>query len=108
MFLMNIIATYLPKEELPVEIEENTMQALAEMEMTWLDRALYQGQQTGEFKGKRDMLLYQLKAKFGELSQDVQAKIDGIAEHSLLDQLSLQILTANSLAELSLPNGDGA
>ena len=80
------------------------MQALAEMEMTWLDRALYQG----EFKGKRDMLLYQLKAKFGEVSQDVQTKIDGIAEHSLLDQLSLQILTANSLAELSLPNGDAA
>jgi hypothetical protein len=60
------------------------------------------GMEKGVLKGKRNLLLRQLRHKFGELPESVEAKINAIETEEELDKLSDLILDANSLEEMGL------
>ncbi len=63
------------------------------------------GFQQGFKQGKRDLLIQQLMAKFGELPQSVTEQIQGMTTNEELDQLGIRLLTANSLEEMGLNGG---
>ena len=63
------------------------------------------GFQQGFKQGKRDLLIQQLMAKFGELPQSVTEQIQGMTMNEELDQLGIRLLTANSLEEMGLNGG---
>ena len=60
------------------------------------------GFQQGVKQGKRDLLILQLMAKFGELPQSVTDQIQGMTTNEELDQLGIRLLTAESLEEMGL------
>ncbi len=96
---MNLIKTYLPEGEL-IETGAGIMQKLAELELTWLERAEHRG----ELTGKRELLLHLLALKIGRLPSDFIVQLNAITDHDALDRLSEQVLTAESLADISLPS----
>ena len=61
-----------------------------------------QGRREGIQQGKQSILLQLLGAKFGQLPESVGEEIRAITNEQELDQLSLRILTANSLDEMGL------
>ena len=63
------------------------------------------GFQQGFKQGKRDLLIRQLMAKFGELPQSVTDQIQGMTTDEELDQLGICLLTAESLEEIGLNGG---
>ena len=85
-----------------------------DVELTWADKLLKQGEEKGIEKGleqgreagllegKREALLRQLGAKFGLLSKGVTAHLDSIESASELDGYLERILTAKSLEEMGL------
>ena len=60
------------------------------------------GRREGIQEGKQLILLQQLSAKFGGLSESVTQEIRAISSEQKLDELSLRILTADSLDEMGL------
>lgn len=56
---------------------------------------------SGRRKGKRDVLMVQLEAKFGPLPEDMEDRLD-VLPVERLDQIARAILTAQSLQELGL------
>ena len=67
-----------------------------------IERGRQQGIQQGVQQGKQSILLQQLNAKFGQLPESVGEEIRAMTNEQELDQLSLRILTANSLDEMGL------
>jgi predicted transposase YdaD len=67
-----------------------------------IERGRQEGIQLGVQQGKQSMLLHQLSAKFGVLSEPVVQEIRTITSEQELDRLSLRILTANSINEMGL------
>ena len=63
------------------------------------------GFEQGFKQGKRDLLIKQLMAKFGELPQPVTDQIQGMTTNEELDQLGIHLLTAESLEEMGLNGG---
>ncbi len=63
------------------------------------------GFEQGFKQGKRDLLIQQLMAKFGELPQSVTDQIQGMTTNEELDQLGIRLLTAESLEEIGLNGG---
>ncbi len=63
------------------------------------------GFQQGFKQGKRDLLIRQLMAKFGELPQSVTDQIQGMTADEELDRLGVRLLTADSLEEMGLNGG---
>ena len=63
------------------------------------------GFEQGFKQGKRDLLIKQLMAKFGELPQSVTDQIQGMTADEELDQLGIRLLTAESLEEMGLNGG---
>ena len=61
-----------------------------------------QGRKQGIQQGKQSLLLQLLGTKFGNLPASVEKQIQAITSEEKLDQLSLRILTANSLDEMGL------
>ena len=60
------------------------------------------GRQEGVQQGKQSILLQQLIAKFGTLPESVTQEIRAISSEQKLDELSLRVLTANSIDEMGL------
>jgi hypothetical protein len=58
-----------------------------------------EGQQIGERKGMRRLLLKQLRIRFGELPPATVARVEA-AELEVLDALADQVFTAQSLDEV--------
>lgn len=120
LFLINVMQTYLPTEKLAGSGEE-TMEAIHAIEGTWLSKetkkaikkglqqglqeGLQQGLQQGELKGKKEMLLRLLQKKFGPLPDVIEAQLDVIHDPVTLDQLSEQVVFAETLAEIKWPVG---
>jgi hypothetical protein len=96
LFLINVMETYLPTEAL-ADAGEKIMQALADVEMTWLEKA--------HVEGKQEILLRLLTIKFGTLPETFVKRIEAITANDALDALAEQVLAANSLAEIHLPDG---
>ncbi len=67
-----------------------------------IERGRQQGIQQGVQQGKQSILLQLLGAKFGQLPESVGEEIRAMTNEQELDQLSLRILTANSLDEMGL------
>lgn len=97
LFLINVVETYLPKVEV-FDAREEVMQALQDVELTWGERLL----QEGEEKGMHKLLLLQLTYKFGELPQEFVNQLYAITDREHLAALSAQVLTAQSLDEITL------
>jgi hypothetical protein len=97
LFLMGIIETYLPKEMLLAR-GGKTMAALEEIELMWHEKIARQGR----LEGQRELLLRQLQVKFGPLPPAVVARIQAITAEAALEKLGEQVLTAESLADITL------
>jgi hypothetical protein len=76
------------------------MEALADVEMTWLEK----GREEGLIEGRRKVLLHQLGVKFGPLPELFVSRIAAITGVEQLDDLSEQLLFADSLADIHLPD----
>jgi len=107
LFLINVVETYLPTAVL-TDAGEKVMQALADVERTWLERAREEGRETGReeglIEGQRKALLHMLTVKFGPLPEPFVNRIAAITDTEQLDDLSEQLLFADSLAEIRLPD----
>ncbi len=114
LFLINVMQTYLPTENLAGG-GENVMEAIQAIEGTWLSKetkkaikeglqqGLQQGMQQGELKGKKEMLMRLLQKKFGPLPALIETRLEMIHDPALLDQLSEQVVFAQTLAEMQWP-----
>jgi flagellar biosynthesis/type III secretory pathway protein FliH len=60
------------------------------------------GMARGILEGKKETLLDQLRQKFGELPEAVEARVRAIETLNELDGMLRQILTANSFTEMGL------
>ena len=99
LFLINVMETYLPTEAL-ADAGEKIMQALADVEMTWLEKAHVEG----KHEGKQEILLRLLTIKFGTLPETFVKRIEAITANEALDALAEQVLAANSLTDVHLPD----
>jgi hypothetical protein len=67
--------------------------------LTFIDKYIQQGERQGERRGKAEMLLRLIQAKFGPPSPEVETRIER-AEREQLDHWSVRVLTAQSTDEL--------
>ena len=79
------------------------MQALSETELTWGERRELKGKLEGEIRGKTEILLRQLRHKFGPLPEPFVKQLEAIDDPAVLDELSEQVLTAVTLDDITLP-----
>ena len=79
------------------------MQALSETELTWGERHKLEGELEGEIRGKQEILLRQLRRKFGPLPEPFVQQLTAIDDPDALDELSEQVLTAVTLDDITLP-----
>ncbi len=123
LILIDLIQTYfgLSGEQMAryqrlVSRKEN--RKVQEVELTWADKLLKQGEEKGIEKGreqgleqgreagllegKREALLRQLGAKFGPLPKGTTTRVESIDSVSELDDYLERILTARSLQEMGL------
>lgn len=96
------------------------MQQLADIETTWVEKALeegiqrgiqrgrqegrQEGRQAGKQEGKHELLLELMTIKFGPLPDYILVRIKQITDDEALRILSQQVLFANTLAEIKLPD----
>ena len=105
--LVNIIETYC---ELSDEQNERYQRLIArkeyrkvqDLELTWADKLLREGEEKGMLNGKRDTLLRQLTQKFGPLPEPVTERVEAYESVDELDACLERILMANSLVEMGL------
>jgi len=110
LFLIGLIATYLPSADL-VDSESAVMEQIADIELTIFERLRQEGREKGheegreegELLGKRLLLERLLTHKFGELSPEITQRIGLISDDARFDSLVEQALTAASIDELTLP-----
>jgi Domain of unknown function (DUF4351) len=69
-------------------------------------RAIQEGLQAGEARGARQLLLRQLRKRFGELPPEVVARVES-ADRSWCEEMGERLLDATSLDELGLAGGGG-
>lgn len=76
------------------------------MEMTWSAQIEVRARQAafleGDLRGRKALLLRQLKKRFGSLPEEVVRKLDMMNSVGELDELAERLLTAGSLEELGL------
>jgi len=116
LFLIDVIEKYLPTETL-LDAGAEVMEALAETELLWSERVALKGWEKGRLEGQEvgrlegrlegqiDLLLHQLTIKFGRLPDEFVQDIEAIKDTAVLDQLSEQVLTAQTLSDIHLPEG---
>ena len=61
-----------------------------------------EGREWGVIEAKRDVLMMQLRTRFGALSPSIVQQIQSISEIDRLDTLLNRLLMANSLAEIGI------
>jgi hypothetical protein len=85
--------------------EELQMLKEASCVQEWIEQALEQGEAQGMAQGMaqeaRQLVLQQLRAKFGELPVAVTARVEG-ADQKWCEEMAVRLLTATSLEELGL------
>lgn len=103
LFLVELANTYAPTVELS-DPREEIMQSLMEIEMSWGDKLREEGREEGLIDGERKMLLRLLTLMFGPLPAEFVQRIQAITDEAALDALSQQLLKAQSLDDLVIPN----
>lgn len=101
-FLVEFMNTYAPTNELS-DPREEIMKNLAEVEMTWSERIRAEGEERGEIKGERKMLLRLLTLMFGEVPATLVERINTITDEAALTALAQQILTIKRVDDLVIP-----
>ena len=125
-FLIDLVETYLPHDRV-MDARGEIMDALMEMELTWAEKIEQEAELRGQLKGKREgkqegrqegkregtreglvrgkqaLLFRLLRARFGDLSTQFIARLEAVRNPDQLDELSEQILFAESLADIHLP-----
>jgi len=112
--LVNVIETFFElsgedAEEYRRLVSGKEYRAVQEVELTWADRLMEKGREEGReegrevgvLEGKREALLRQLTAKFGELPHETKARVE-VMSSTDLDRVLDRVLTAATLAELQL------
>ena len=89
-----IISDTVDLEEFPMSLEENML--------AWRKRQAREWRREGRAEGMHQILLRQLKQRFGPISQEVRRKVEEIQSTRRLNILADKILTAGSLQELGL------
>ena len=119
LILIDLIQTYfgLSSEQMARYqrlVSRKEYRKVQEVELTWADKLLKQGEEKGIEKGreqgreagllegKREALLRQLGAKFGPLPEATTTRVESIDSVSELDDYLERILTARSLQEMVL------
>lgn len=106
LFLVEFMNVYAPTGEL-FDPREEVMQKLVDVEMTWGERLRAEGEaigeERGELKGERKMLLRLLTLMFGEVPVPLVERINTITDEAALTALAQQILTIKRLDDLVLP-----
>ena len=113
LFLINVVETYLPKVEV-FDAREEVMQALQTVELSWSEKLLKEGWDKGRDKGRDEgllegmhkLLLLQLTYKFGELPPEFVDQLYAITNREHLAALSAQVLTAQSLDDVTLATSE--
>ena len=115
LLLANIIKTYLTLsveewERYRKVVSRKEYRKVQDVDETWMDKLLRQGQEKGREEGlrvgvterKRETLLTQMRRKFGPLPAPVTAYVQSIESAEVFDRLLEQILTAATLEEMQL------
>lgn len=107
--LVNLIESYLPlssaeEVEFNMVIEETGSEEVREMMTVYEERGIEKGLSQGLSQGKQEMLLHQMRLKFGNVPEAVVQKIESIEDPELLDELSGRLLFVNALDEMDLEN----
>lgn len=102
LFLVEFMNVYSPIGEL-FDPREEVMKKLADVEMTWGERLRAEGEERGEIKGERKMLLRLLTLMFGEVPESLTERINAIDDEAALTAIAQQILTIKRLDDLVLP-----
>jgi len=121
--LVNCVETYLEltgsdAEELEALHAAEPNEEVQAMRMTWAEKleakgrdigvelgkkeGMEKGMEKGREEGFRQILLRQLGARFGPLSEDVKRRVEAIGSVERLNQIADQILVAHSLEEMGL------
>jgi hypothetical protein len=113
--LVNVIESYLQLDEVEVVqfnelVASSDAEEVREMMTIYEERGIEkgilqgieQGIEQGITRGKRELLLRQMRSKFGELPDKVVQKLEQLTDNDLLDELSVRLLMANTLEEMGL------
>ena len=73
-----------------------------DVELTWADKLLLQGQEKGVVQGKRESLVKVLETKFGSLSAKARGTLDGMDSAEELDVYLERAAKATTLQEAGL------
>ncbi|HLK56051.1 MAG TPA: DUF4351 domain-containing protein [Chthonomonadaceae bacterium] len=107
--LTNIVETYLklsPQQnaefqQLVTDPEsKEVLEMISVYEQRGIEKGIEQGIEQGIVRGKRETLLRQLRLKFGDLPEGLQARIEALSDPDELDLLSDRIITAQNLEEV--------
>jgi hypothetical protein len=109
--LVNIIETYCELSDTQMEryrrlISRKEYRKVQDVELTWMDKLLREGEEkgirAGVLKGKRETLLRLLANKYGPLPDRTTARVEAMDSADELDACLDRVLTAPSLRELGL------
>ena len=115
MLLLDVIETYWEMSAREQELFETIWEQIAskevkEMRLTWsakliqqgVEQGMEQGIERGTILGQKRILYRMIREKFGRLPRHIRQRIEAIEEPDVLDELSVKLLTANTLEELGL------
>jgi hypothetical protein len=74
---------------------------------SWERKGIVKGLAQGELQARREILLRQLRVKFGEVPDTTVQQVENISFKEELDRLLEQLLLVNSLAEMGLDGVKG-
>jgi len=99
------------------------MEALTEVDISWLEEVerldrqeenirrisqniqsvRLEGKREGKLEGKLDVMLRQLRVKFGSLPADFVSRLEAITDEAVLDEVGEQVVMAEFLTDITLP-----
>ena len=100
LFLISVVETYLRKVE-AFDAWEKVMPAQQTVDSPWGER-WFKEYDEGVLEGIHTSLRLQLTYKFGELPSDFVKQLCAIKDDELLSTIMIQVLTAQSLDEITL------
>ena len=100
--ITGVINEVLP-QFVPAEEVEVMTQTIADYYVEQgVQKGMQKGMKQGELRGKRNLLLRQLESRFGQLPESVKEKVLSLQEDDALDDLSMEVLSAERLEDLAL------
>ena len=103
--LVNLIATYLPlslheRDELRVQLQQEGDATMEATELTWADRIYLEGRQEGRQEGRRHAIESFIRARFGRLSPELEARLAAMTREEELAAFAERVGKAQSEADL--------